>query len=41
MYTSQMPLVPGLDVGLVPVVQMLVLPPLIFRIVAIWRGRTA
>ena len=41
MYTARMPLVTGLDVGLVPVAQMLVLPPLIFRIVAIWRGRTA
>jgi hypothetical protein len=28
--------VPGLDVGLVPVAQMLVLPPLIFRLVAVW-----
>lgn len=32
-YTSQMPLVPGLQVGVVPVLQMLVLPPLIFRAV--------
>jgi hypothetical protein len=41
MYTAQMPLVPGLDVGVVPIVQMLVLPPLIFRLVAIWCGRTS
>lgn len=41
MYTVRMPRVPGLDVGMVPVMQMLVLPPLIFRIVAVWRGRTA
>jgi len=33
-YTAQMPLVPGLGIGIVPVVQMLVLPPLIFRAVA-------
>jgi hypothetical protein len=33
-YTNQMPRVPGLDVGIVPVAQMLVLPPLVFRIVA-------
>jgi hypothetical protein len=32
-YTDRMPLVPGLDIGLAPVAQMLVLPPLIFRIV--------
>lgn len=35
-YTARMPRVPGLDVGLVPVAQMLVLPPLIFRLVAVW-----
>ena|SRR5688572_29407454 len=35
-YTTRMPRVPGLDVGLVPVAQMLVLPPLIFRLVAGW-----
>lgn len=40
-YTARMPLVPGLDVGIVPVVQMLVLPPLIFRGVAAWHNRTA
>jgi len=33
--------VPGLGVGLVPVAQMLVLPPLIFRAVARWQGRPA
>jgi len=41
MYTARMPLVPGLAIGVVPVVQMLVLPPLIFRLVALWYGRTA
>ena len=34
-YTESMSRVPGLDVGLVPVLQMLVLPPLIFRIAAV------
>ncbi|MGH7207410.1 MAG: hypothetical protein ACREI2_14520, partial [Nitrospiraceae bacterium] len=38
-YTARMPLVPGLVVGITPVVQMLVLPPLIFRIVAVWCAR--
>jgi hypothetical protein len=32
-YTASMPLVPGLGVGLIPVAQMLILPPLVFRIV--------
>ena len=41
MYTAWMPRVPGLAVGLVPVLQMLVLPPFIFHLVARWRGRTA
>lgn len=39
-YTSQMPLVPGLGVGVAPIIQMLVLPPLIFRVVAAWCSRT-
>jgi hypothetical protein len=30
-YSARMPVVPGLRIGLVPVLQMLVLPPLIFR----------
>ncbi len=33
-YRSIMPLVPGLGVGLLPVLQMLVLPPLIFALVS-------
>ena len=33
-YTVDMPLLPGLDIGLAPVMQMLLLPPLIFRIAA-------
>jgi len=40
-YTAQMPLVSGLGVGFVPVVQMLVLPPLIFRVVAVWCSRVS
>ncbi len=35
-YTPDMPLIPGLGVGLVPVLQMLVLPPLILRVAARW-----
>lgn len=31
-YTENMPKLPGLDIDLVPIAQMLVLPPLIFRI---------
>lgn len=31
-YGSGMPVVPGLRIGVVPVLQMIVLPPLIFRI---------
>ncbi len=37
-YTTQMPLVPGLGVGIVPLLQMLVLPPLIFRVATVWCG---
>lgn len=33
-YTVQMPRIPGLEIGLVPVAQMLILPPLIFWLVA-------
>ena len=40
-YTADMPLLPGIDVGLVPVLQMLLLPPLLFRIAAQWSGRSA
>ena len=37
-YAVTMPLVPGLQVGLVPVVQMLVLPLLVFWIARTWTG---
>ena len=33
-YAQAMPRVPGLEIGLVPVLQMVLLPPLIFRILA-------
>ena len=33
-YSSRMPLVPGTGIGLTPVLQMLVLPPLIFNLAA-------
>ena len=35
-YTEQMPIVPGLAIGLTPVLQMLVLPPLTFWMVGKW-----
>jgi len=38
-YTETMPVVPGLGIGVVPITQMLFLPPLIFRIVVILGGR--
>ena len=37
-YTEKMPLVPGLEIGVTPVLQMLVLPPLIFWIVGLCFG---
>jgi len=40
-YAARMPLVPGLGVGLIPVAQMLLLPPLVFRVVALWYGRSS
>ena len=39
-YTDQMPLVPGLGIGVIPVLQMLILPPAIFTIVAKLRSRS-
>lgn len=38
-YTAAMPLLPVLNIGLVPLAQMLVLPPLIFRVAAGWITR--
>jgi hypothetical protein len=40
-YNDRMPIVPLLGVGLAPVAQMLLLPPLIFKVVAAWQGRAA
>jgi len=38
-YTALMPLVPGLGIGVVPVLQMLLLPPVVFSIVSNrWRA---
>ena len=34
-YSEKMPMLPGLNIGLIPIAQMLFLPPLIFRIVAV------
>ena len=39
-YTGAMPTLPGLRIGLVPIAQMLLLPPLIFRIVAVFNSKT-
>ena len=36
-YSDRMPLMPSFRVGLAPIAQMLVLPPLIFRIVSFFR----
>lgn len=38
-YAASMPRLPYLGVGLVPVLQMLVLPPVIFKVTAWWLGR--
>lgn len=38
-YTTSMPLLPGLGIGVVPVLQMLILPPLIFRMTGWWLAR--
>ena len=40
-YTEQMPLVPGLGVGISPVAQMVVLPAVTFYTVASWRKARA
>lgn len=38
-YLPAMPQLPVFDIGVVPILQMLVLPPLIFRTVAAWTSR--
>lgn len=37
---ADMPLIPGIAMGVSPMAQMLLLPPLIFRIVATWRKKS-
>lgn len=39
-YSDKMPMVPMLGIGLVPIAQMLILPPLIFRIAGTWSYNT-
>ena len=38
-YTARMPILPVLGVGLSPVLQMLMLPPIIFKVAALWLER--
>lgn len=38
-YNDVMPLIPGLNIGVVPVLQMLLLPPVIFYLVSCWTDR--
>lgn len=38
-YTVSMPLLPVLSIGVVPVLQMLILPPLVFRMTGWWLAR--
>jgi len=38
-YAPGMPLIPKLGVGVVPIVQMLVLPPIVFSLITLWRRR--
>lgn len=38
-YAESMPQLPGLGVGVSPVLQMLMLPPIVFKISAWWLGK--
>ena len=38
-YTASMPLLPGLGIGVVPVLQILILPPVIFKMTGWWLAR--
>lgn len=38
-YTADMPIIPGVNIGVVPVLQMLILPPMTFYIVEAWSNR--
>lgn len=35
-YTPDMPVIPGINIGITPILQMLILPPIIFYLVAVW-----
>jgi hypothetical protein len=39
-YAERMPIVPGFGIGLVPIAQMIILPPIISRIAAVIGSRT-
>lgn len=39
-YTDSMPIIPILNIGLLPVLQMLLLPPIIFAMVAALQSRS-
>jgi len=39
-YRADMPLIPGLGVGITPIAQMLILPPLVFGVVTRWHRYT-
>ena len=38
-YSAGMPIIPGTNIGLVPILQMLILPPAIFYIAGMWIKR--
>ena len=40
-YAAEMPLIPGLEIGVAPIVQMLILPPIAFRVLTFWLRRKA
>jgi hypothetical protein len=40
-YTANMPTLPGFAIGLVPIAQMLVLPPLVFRAATLLRSKAS
>lgn len=39
-YSADMPFMPGTGIGISPIPQMLLLPPLIFRVAAMWRKKS-
>ena len=38
-YAAGMPIIPGTSVGIAPILQMLILPPVIFYIAGVWIKR--